>query len=428
MLPVMTSCNSAETGISTLLDALKHAALHEVALPHCVVTIQVTMPASPIRVTLLSPYHSGSHQAWGNGYANTSQHDITLLTLPGQFWKWRMHGGAVTLARQFLASAESNPTRPDILIATDMLDLTTFLALTRSVTADLPVVLYMHENQLTYPLPADGTTGPMRRQRGERDFHYVFINYASMLAANEIWFNSDYHMESWFHALPVYLNRNPEDSERDSVEQLRQKSRVVPVGVDFGRFDQAHPAQDKDSAEPLILWNQRWEYDKNPEAFFNLLDKLDAADKSFRVAVCGENFSRQPDIFDNARERLGKRVIHFGYAEAETYRRLLWEADIVISTADHEFFGISILEAIYCRTFPILPHRLSYPELIPAQFHATCLYADDYALWQRVNWALDCPDAIVDTANRLSAEISAYNWSHVAQTYDQHLQQILKNT
>ena len=40
----------------------------------------------------------------------------------------------------------------------------------------------MHENQLTYPLPDDPTTGPMRRQLGERDRHYAFINYASTVS------------------------------------------------------------------------------------------------------------------------------------------------------------------------------------------------------------------------------------------------------
>jgi hypothetical protein len=62
----------------------------------------------------------------------------------------------------------------------------------------------MHENQLTYPLPADGRTGPMRRQHGERDHHYAFINYASMLAADRVFFNSQYHLESFFARCPNF--------------------------------------------------------------------------------------------------------------------------------------------------------------------------------------------------------------------------------
>ena len=126
-----------------------------------------------MKIVLLSPYHSGSHRAWAEGYAAHSAHEIQLLTMQGRFWKWRMHGGAVTLARQFLATG----TKPDLILTDGMLDLTTFMALTRHVTHDIPFALYMHENQLTYPLPADPTTGAMRRNHNERDHHYVFINY-----------------------------------------------------------------------------------------------------------------------------------------------------------------------------------------------------------------------------------------------------------
>ena len=128
-----------------------------------------------------------------------------------------MHGGAITLARRFLAAKA----RPDVILATDMLDLTTFLALTRPQTAVIPTILYMHENQLTYPLPADGRTGPMRRQLGERDQHYAFINIASMLAANHVFFNSHYHLESFFDVLPNFLKHFPEYNELSCAKRAR---------------------------------------------------------------------------------------------------------------------------------------------------------------------------------------------------------------
>jgi hypothetical protein len=55
-----------------------------------------------MKILLISPYRGGSHQAWAEGYQAHSVHEVTLLTLPDRFWKWRMHGGAVTLARRFL--------------------------------------------------------------------------------------------------------------------------------------------------------------------------------------------------------------------------------------------------------------------------------------------------------------------------------------
>lgn len=367
---------------------------------------------TPLKIALLSPYHTGSHRAWAEGYRRHSRHDVRLFSLPGRFWKWRMHGGAVTLASAYRESGFA----ADLLLATDMLDLTTFLALTRDLTAGLPVALYMHENQLTYPLPADGSTGPMRRQKGERDRHYVFVNYASMLAAGRVFFNSRYHQEALLGALPAFLRHFPDFHELQSVEEIAARSTVLPVGVEFARLLPA--AQPPAGQPPLILWNQRWEYDKNPQAFFSALYTVAGEGLPFRVALCGERFRRQPEEFDEALEKLGGRVIHAGFAPQEQYRRLLWEATLTISTAVHEFFGISILEAIYCHTFPILPNRLSYPELLPAQYHRDCLYEDEEGLLARLRWALANPEAARSVAQAMHPHVAAYDWTAVAPHYD----------
>ena len=98
-----------------------------------------------MNILLVEPYYSGSHKSWAQGYQSFSNHDVQIISLPGQFWKWRMHGGAITLAKQFMDMDFS----PDLILATDMLDLTTFLSLTKSRTAQVPNALYFHENQLS---------------------------------------------------------------------------------------------------------------------------------------------------------------------------------------------------------------------------------------------------------------------------------------
>ncbi|MDZ7792587.1 MAG: glycosyltransferase [Spirochaetia bacterium] len=135
----------------------------------------------------------------------------------------------------------------------------------------------------------------------------------------------------------------------------------------------------------MVLWNHRWEHDKNPEEFFRVLFSLQEGGLAFRLAVVGEQFSRYPRIFDEARDKLAEEIVQFGYVEDRAaYYRWLRQADIVVSTANQENFGLSIAEAAAAGAYPLLPQRLSYPELIPPEYHGACLYDDNNELENRL--------------------------------------------
>jgi glycosyltransferase involved in cell wall biosynthesis len=294
-----------------------------------------------MEIALLEPFYAGSHASWAQEYAARSRNQVKILSLKGQYWKWRMHGGAVTLAREFLAAGY----RPDLLLASDMLDLTTFLALTREVTAAIPVALYMHENQLSYPWSPDDADPDL-----QRDMHYSFINYSSALCADAVLFNSDYHRCDFLSELPAFLKTFPDCNEIDSVQQVADKSRTLYLGLDLRKFDQYRPTEERQVGQPpLILWNHRWEYDKNPDEFFRVLFALEEQGVAFELAVLGEGYRKQPTIFAEARQRLDQQIIHWGYAESfADYAAWLWRADILPVTSIHDFFGISVVQAIYC--------------------------------------------------------------------------------
>jgi len=371
-----------------------------------------------MHLVIISGYHGGSHKAWAEGYQRHSDHQVELITLPARFWKWRMHGGAVTLARRFLEEmSKATKAPPDLLLFTDMIDASTFLALVRRRFPQIPTALYMHENQLTYPLPSTPGTGPMRRQKGERDLHYAFINYASMLAVDQVYFNSEFHRQELLGELPKFLGHFPEYNELTTVSKLEAMSKVLPAGIDCAALDSAYSEVDE-HLPPLVIWNQRWEYDKNPVQFLKGLLLLKEAGYSFRLAMCGENYSQQPAEFDAARESLSERIVHWGYADQDLYARLLWKATITASTAYHEFFGISILEAMYCHTFAAIPNRLSYPELLAEELHADCLYEDEEHLIKLLSWAIDHPSAAQALGQRLSRSASRYDWRRIAPNYD----------
>ena len=144
---------------------------------------------------------------------------------------------------------------------------------------------------------------------------------------------------------------------------------MLPVGCDLSRYDK-YAERREAGTPPLILWNQRWEYDKDPETMLRGAVRAGRRGTAFRVALAGENFRVQPAEFERGARTAGRpagplRVCRDG----GRLRGLLWRADIVLSTAIHEFFGVSVVEAIYCGCLPVLPDRLSYPELLPAGAH-----------------------------------------------------------
>lgn len=360
-----------------------------------------------LTVLLLEPYYGGSHKAWADGYRQRSQHHIELLTLPAQFWKWRMQGGAVSLARLF----HERQLTPDVILASDMFDLATFRALTRECRA--PVALYFHENQLTYP----------QNSRQQHGWQYGFINYASALAADTVYFNSRYHRDVFLDELPRMLKHFADYQELHTVDQIREKSAVLPLGLDLQRLDAYRPVAKAGGQPPLLLWNHRWEEDKNPCNFFRALYALVEAGVPFRVALLGENFRQNPTEFEEARVWLGDRVVHYGYAaDFATYARLLWEADYVISTAYHDFFGIAMAEAMYCGCVPLLPRRLNYPDLIPAALHPACLYKGEALLPLLLK---HLRGEIHLETQPLQAAMRQYDWSNMATVYDDALNRLV---
>ncbi|WP_412060295.1 DUF3524 domain-containing protein [Rubrivirga sp. IMCC45206] len=322
-----------------------------------------------MNVLALEPWFGGSHRQFLDGLAAHSTHDLRAVTMAARYWKWRMQGGAVTLAEK-AREACADGWRPDVVVASDMVNLPAFLALSRDWLADVPVVVYFHENQLTYPL----------REGRERDYTYATVNYLSALAADRVVFNSQFHLDEFFGALPDLLRRFPDYTHVGALPGLRAKSGVLRLGLDLAGLDAARPAAEarksREPGPPVILWNHRWEYDKDPEAFFRVMNRLDDAGERFRLVLAGKTFAEQPPAFETGFRRYADRVLHYGFAESfQDYAALLWRSDIVVSTSVHEFFGVSMLEAIHCGCHPLLPNRLTYPELIPERLHSPLLHA-----------------------------------------------------
>lgn len=366
-----------------------------------------------MKILIIEPFFTGSHKKWAEEYQQFSRHEVRILPMKGRHWKWRMHGGAVSLAHQFRQLDYT----PDLILASDMLNVATFLGLLRKTVHHIPVAIYFHENQITYPWSPDDQDVALKR-----DNQYGFINYTSALAADALFFNSPFHRDSFLESLPAFLQQFPDAREKDLLPALAAKSKSLPLGMHLQALGQHSYSPNK---IPVLLWNHRWEYDKNPEGFFNMLFRLKEKGHAFELIVLGASFSNYPDIFDQAKALLADQIIHWGYADTQAaYAQLLWRADILPVTSYQDFFGGSVVEAIYCNCFPLLPNRLAYPMHIPAAKRDIHLYNTAEELFEKMSVLLGNYPAAVE-ANAYQHFVAQYDWSILAPAYDEAMEQIV---
>jgi glycosyltransferase involved in cell wall biosynthesis len=370
-----------------------------------------------MHILVLEPFFSGSHKSWVEGFVKHSSHEVNVLSLEGRFWKWRMHGGAVSLAKQFNNYCDSTSIPIDLILASDMLDVSTFLGLSRDKTFNIPIAMYFHENQLTYPWsPCDEDV------QLKRDEHYCFINYASALSANHLFFNSEYHKSSFLTELTPFLKKFPDYQELDTIDNISKKSEVLHLGLNLNQFDLQKTSKNKNDC-PIILWNHRWEYDKNPEDFYTLLCGLKEKKQKFDLVILGESYASSPPIFNTILNEFENHILHSGFASSvKEYAIWLWKSDILPVTNIQDFFGGSIMEAVYSGVVPILPQRLTYPELFHKDKNPQLFYSD-------INELISKTIELLNSNNRPSYKDLAapFDWKNIIQLYDDKLSEICNN-
>lgn len=314
-----------------------------------------------MNILAVEPFYSGSHKAFLNGLIAHSRHRIFPVNLSYKGRKWRMHGDSVALA----GMAGQVEEEIDLLLVSSMTNLPAFMGLTNPRFSLTPKIMYMHENPFTQPVP----------EGEERDMTYCYINYLSMLTADRLIFSSHFHKRDFLKALPRFLENFPEDKHYYTSDKIADKCTVMYPGLDLKRFDE-QPDTRAGNENPVIVWNQRWQFDRNPAMFFRVLNRLNDIDLTFDLILAGDTQHEKPEEFEKAWERYGRHITHFGYVEnKESYSKLLHSADIVVSTATYEFFCVAIMEAVYCGCHPLVPSRLHYPELIPDSLHKPLLHA-----------------------------------------------------
>ncbi|THB70378.1 MAG: DUF3524 domain-containing protein [Gammaproteobacteria bacterium] len=348
------------------------------------------MVKSKTKVLLLSAYNTPSHKSWCNGMIqHLDDIDWTYLHLPPRFFSWRIRGNPISFMHLFSEQLSENY---DLILATSMVDLSTICGLFPHLGTAKKIV-YFHENQFAYPQT------PNTPERLEP----LMVNLYSALAADEVIFNSDYNRCSFFVGVNVFLKKMPDLVSADLAEILSAKSAVLPVPI---KDKQTKVAQDK--IKGSIIWNHRWEYDKNPEQFFASLSILKQRKNDFKLIVMGQQFRTTPDIFAKAKQEFAEDILCWGEQPRDVYLKWLNHGEYVVSTAIHEFQGLAVMEGVQHGAIPVVPDRLSYPEIFSCEY----LYGED-----EINLA-DFLELLLTDKKELAVPIvEKYSWDSLTQDY-----------
>lgn len=190
---------------------------------------------------------------------------------------------------------------------------------------------------------------------------FRFIHYpgmevtdlANLLALDRVLVGSNYFRDTLLQNVAQW---NPEVAHR-----LEAKLRVVGLPINSAAIDRART--DERFPQPTIVFNHSMVPSKDPGLF------LDAAERVLATHDCQVFITRDVKGTEvekrvtDLQQRFPHRVHVGGTLDLEAYFRLLWMADIQVSTARHETFGISTVEAMYTETCCLLPDRASYPEI-----------------------------------------------------------------
>lgn len=373
-----------------------------------------------MNILALSPFHGGSHAAFLDGWIARSRHDFTLLSLPDRRWKWRMRHAALTFARDAEDLLDAGASF-DCVLATDMLDLAAFKGLAPPALRAVLTIAYFHESQFTYPARHDSEPHAIR------DHHFAYTNFTTAAAANVCWFNSEFHKAEFLRALPDFLARFPDHHHTDEVELIASRAAVQYPGI-----DEIEPRDSPRNPGPLrVAWAARWEHDKNPDDFFAAVRALKTRDIPFQLAVLGRPAKTYPSVFDHARAEFADHIINFGDAESKgDYITALRSADVIVSTANHEFCGVSILEAAATGAVPILPRRLAYPELFDDQGPDDPLFyeGDVTSLTDRLNECAADPADLEQLRPRARAAVEPFLWSSRTPALDEAIETVSVET
>ena len=308
-----------------------------------------------LSILALEPYYGGSHRAvldglvahidaeWDTAHAARAQVEVA-------------HAGRGDHHGRTGALSVGSARRFDLVFASTFVNLAEWRGLVGSRLASVPAIVYFHENQLVYP----------NRHTAEWDFQFPLTNITSALSAERCLFNT--RVESG--PLPGRDSGLPRPVPRSSTQTGRRDDRREVRGPPPALRSRGlrRRTGDAGAAMPRSCGRTGGSTTRIPRSSSPRLERSLPRVSTSRSPSRARHSrtSRSRSCAPRRSSATGSCISASPRPEPST-RGLLASSDVAVSTAINEFFGIAMIEAAYAGCFPLVPDRLAYPEIYPAQ-------------------------------------------------------------
>ncbi len=296
-------------------------------------------------ILAIEPFYGGMRRQMLQTIMRLSRHRWTLLKLPARRVERRLAASAKWFA-ELLGRLEME--NLDLLFTSEMLNLTELQRIVPRL-ARRPSIVYFHDNQT--PTLEQVSTGPLD-----------MVNLNTAMAASEVWFNSQYHQDSFLEKTEALVGRIPEISGRNPVSELRSKSMVLPPPVDLGRIFAAASTGSMLYRDPRTLFVDLRGADV--KLLVDVLRRLEMRGEQFNVITVGPEKGLPAD--------LPRRTLH-ERDEIGQYRALR-EAGVYVALRYGATTDELIVPAMSAGCWPVVPDAGLYAEIIPPMLHMNCLH------------------------------------------------------
>jgi glycosyltransferase involved in cell wall biosynthesis len=253
---------------------------------------------------------------------------------------------------------------------------------------DIPIVGYTHGSHWD----------PTDLYRGARHPGLQFADLGNLEALDALFVTSTYMRDVLIENIGLV--------SLEAAAEIAAKIAVIGLPLDMARIDKQKVLSG--SRRPTIVFNHAPIESKRPDVF------IEAAGRVLEAHDVTVLFTRRFGSRDYAYDQLCELVKHFPEhvvlgkdMDLDDYYGRLWEAEIQVSTASHESFGVSTLEAMYTNNACLLPRCGSYPDI--CRDDPEVLYdIDEEDLAARIAHLITHPGLREQVAARLS---------RIAQTY-----------